>query len=191
MEAQVLESIIHFTDQAHGDQKRKYTGERSIVHAIRVMQTCQQYSHDRSILAAALMHDILEDTTVTREQIGTFLSGIFKSAEAVKTVDMVVELTDVFTKQNFPQLNRRLRKEREVARLSSVSVDAQTIKYADVMDNAVNIAQHDPDFGYIYLKECESLLKKMSRGNPILYERAKHTVNECLDKVKKLDVPLK
>jgi guanosine-3',5'-bis(diphosphate) 3'-pyrophosphohydrolase len=189
MDAELLKSIIHFTDHAHGEQTRKYTGERYIVHPIRVMQICQQYIHDPCVLAAALMHDVLEDTPVTKEQIASFLRDKFNPVQVAKTVDLVVELTDVFTKENFPRLNRRSRKEKEVARLSNISFEGQTIKYADVMDNAVNIVQHDQEFGYVYLKECESLLNKMGYGNPVLHERARHTVAECLDRVKKLNVP--
>ena len=60
-----LEKIRHFADQAHGGQLRKYTPERYIVHPVRVMETLKKYTDDLTVLAAALLHDVLEDTTTT------------------------------------------------------------------------------------------------------------------------------
>jgi guanosine-3',5'-bis(diphosphate) 3'-pyrophosphohydrolase len=187
MRAVVLESIIRFTDQAHGEQLRKYTHDRYIVHPVRVMQTCQQYSHDPAVLAAALLHDVLEDTPVTKETIQEFLLTQLTLEETDRAIQYVVELTDIFIKANFPGMNRKKLKEKEAERLSLVSPEAQTIKYADIMDNSVNIVFHDQNFGYIYLKEAEAFLSKMTKGNPVLRERAIHMVKECMDKVHKIE----
>jgi guanosine-3',5'-bis(diphosphate) 3'-pyrophosphohydrolase len=187
MKAEILEAIIKFTDHAHGDQMRRYTNERYIVHPIRVMQTCQQYSHDPSILAAALLHDVLEDTPVMQEEIRAFLLSLLSAEETSRAVNYVVELTDVFIKKNYPRMNRRIRKDKEAERLSQVSAEAQTIKYADIMDNSVNIVLHDPEFGYVYLKEAQMILEGMTRGNKALHERVLHTVKECREKVHKID----
>jgi guanosine-3',5'-bis(diphosphate) 3'-pyrophosphohydrolase len=186
MQAEILEAIIKFTDHSHGEQKRKYTDERYIVHPIRVMQTCQQYTHDVAVLAAALMHDLLEDTPVTEDQIRNFLSPLLSKGDVHRAIGYVVELTDVFIKKDFPRLNRRSRKQKEVDRLSKTSYEAQTIKYADLIDNVVDIVKHDADFGYRYIQEGQALLDKMNKGHAVLYQRAVHTLSECLDKVKKL-----
>jgi (p)ppGpp synthase/HD superfamily hydrolase len=58
----ILQEIIQFADLAHGKQVRRYTSERYIVHPVRVMETCRQYTNDISVLAAAILHDVLEDT---------------------------------------------------------------------------------------------------------------------------------
>jgi guanosine-3',5'-bis(diphosphate) 3'-pyrophosphohydrolase len=187
MKAEVLQAIITFADHAHGEQKRKYTSERYIMHPIRVMQTCQQYSHEPFVLAAALLHDVIEDTPVSGEDIAKFLRTLFSEEQVNRTVDVVVELTDVYTKKAFPQLNWRSRKRNEGERLATASAEAQTIKYADLIDNAIDIAGHDPDFGYVYLQEAKALLEKMTNGNPILYQRAFHTILECIDRVKKVE----
>ena len=65
----VLDRIKEFADKAHGDQMRKYTGQRYIVHPVEVMQICSKVTSDLSVLSAALLHDILEDTPVTKEEI--------------------------------------------------------------------------------------------------------------------------
>jgi guanosine-3',5'-bis(diphosphate) 3'-pyrophosphohydrolase len=167
-----IDKIIAFADHAHGDQKRKYSDERYIVHPVRVMETCRELSDDISILAAALLHDVLEDTQTTEEEIEQFLSGVLKEDQVKRTLQYVRELTDIYTKKNYPRFNRAERKRREADRLSEVSAEAQTIKYADLIDNAVNIAEHDPDFGPKFLREGEALLQKINKGDPQLYQKA-------------------
>jgi (p)ppGpp synthase/HD superfamily hydrolase len=176
-----LEKVKHFADQAHGDQRRKYSGERYITHPIRVMEMCMKYTDDDCMLAAALLHDVLEDTTVTERAMAEFLQGIMSAETAGRTLDLVIELTDVYTKKNYPGLNRRARKAKEADRLSQVSGDAQTIKYADIVDNATNIFIHDPDFATVFIQEGKWVLKRMLKGDPELYDRAMKVVNDCLE----------
>ncbi len=64
----VLEKVKEFADNAHGDQMRKYTPDRYIVHPIRVMEICREYDSRLPVLAAALLHDVLEDTKVTEQR---------------------------------------------------------------------------------------------------------------------------
>jgi guanosine-3',5'-bis(diphosphate) 3'-pyrophosphohydrolase len=177
--------VQDFADQAHADQMRKYTPERYIVHPVRVMKICQKYSHDISVHAAALLHDVLEDTPVTRQQIHQFLSGLMTEPQVTKTINLVIELTDVFIKSDYPQLNRRKRKTLEANRLSNSSADAQTIKYADLIDNSIDIVYHDLQFASIFVYEAKKLLSVMEKGNDDLRQVAITTIDGCLDKLNK------
>lgn len=180
MQNQILSKVIVFADLAHGEQMRKYAHERYINHPVRVMNTCAEYTDDLSILAASLLHDVLEDTKITEQELLLFLESVMDKQQAANTVEIVVELTDVYTKENYPQLNRRKRKELEVRRLSAVSPSAQTIKYADLIDNSDNISAHDPDFALVFLKEGKNLLEAMNKGNANLYARTLQVVEENL-----------
>jgi (p)ppGpp synthase/HD superfamily hydrolase len=180
VEKDILEKVKAFADNAHGDQMRKYSNERYIVHPVRVMEICEQYTNDVTVLAAALLHDVLEDTAVGKRELGNFLSGIMEKEQASRTLELVDQLTDVFIKADYPALNRRARRSREAERLSKVSPDAQTVKYADIIDNTRDIAKDETDFALTYLRECQQLLQSISDGNPDLYERAVNTVNESL-----------
>lgn len=181
----ILSQIRSFADHAHGDQTRRYSPDRYIVHPTRVMQICQQYTNEPAVLAAALLHDVLEDTPVTKDAIEDFLRTIMEPGQVQRTVQFVVELTDVYVKKNYPQWNRRKRKAKETERLQKVSAEAQTIKYADIIDNSGEIAVHDPEFAEKYLGECRNLLKKMTKGNPELHQRAVDTVFENIAQLKK------
>jgi (p)ppGpp synthase/HD superfamily hydrolase len=180
----VIDKIKDFADQAHGEQKRKYTPERYIVHPVRVMEICREYTTDISVLAAALLHDVLEDTVTTRDEIKEFLSTVMDVEKAERTVQLVEELTDEFIKENYPQWNRRRRKQKEAERLSRVSAQAQTIKYADIIDNSVEIVYQDTDFAQVYLFEVRAILKTMSKGDKHLYQRAIETIDRCIEELR-------
>jgi (p)ppGpp synthase/HD superfamily hydrolase len=179
----LLEQIKEFADKAHDDQKRKYTAERYIVHPVRVMKMCRRYTSSMPVLAAALLHDVLEDTDVRRSEMHNFLSTVMSEKDAAQTTHLVAELTDVYTKSSYPRWNRRKRKAKEAERIEKTSADSQTIKYADIIDNSKEIATEDPDFAGVFLRECKMLLKKISKGNADLYKEAIVTVEECLGKV--------
>lgn len=181
----ILEQIRDFADHAHGEQMRKYTPERYIVHPVRVMNICKEYTSDVTILASALLHDVLEDTPVTKDEIRVFLIKIMNAKQAERTVKLVEELTDVYIKKNYPQWNRKKRKAKEADRLEKTSADSQTIKYADIIDNCKEIVnQNTDDFAEKFLLECKSLLTRISKGNQSLYQRAVETVDKGIEQIK-------
>jgi (p)ppGpp synthase/HD superfamily hydrolase len=122
----ILDTITAFADKAHGDQMRKYAPDRYIVHPVRVMKTCARVTDDVSILAAALLHDVLEDTPVQKKELEDFLKTVMDPQTAERTVQLVVELTDVYVKKDFPKLNRRTRKAKELLRLEQTSPDSHS-----------------------------------------------------------------
>ena len=180
---EVLEKVRDYADKAHGDQQRKYTPERYIVHPVRVMKICGSYTNELPVLAAALLHDVLEDTPVGEKELRQFLNTVMSEAEARQTTDLVVELTDVYTKTAYPRWNRRKRKLKESARIEQTGSQSQTVKYADIIDNCKEIVDHDPDFAGVFLRECKALLNVMDKGNPDLRAEALQTVEQCLQRV--------
>lgn len=185
----ILEQVTAFAKTSHGSQMRKYTPEPYIVHPVRVMKLCAEYSDDIAVLCAALLHDVLEDTPVTLEEMYKFLVGVLDPDTALRTVNLVVELTDVYTKKSYPQFNRRRRKEMETERLEKTSADSQTIKYADVIDNTNEIVIYDRDFAHLFLHECKTQLRKLNKGDSKLYTRAVNVVELNLEQLKDLDKP--
>jgi (p)ppGpp synthase/HD superfamily hydrolase len=181
---QILEIIRDFADRAHGEQLRKYSPDRYIVHPIRVMRLCKTVTNDLPTLACALLHDVLEDTKLTDQDIYNFLQPLLGNTAAGKTIALVVELTDVYIKSNYPGLNRRERKASEARRMKSVSAQAQTVKYADILDNCLEIVRHDNDFAPVFLKECRQLLEVMEKGNASLRSAAIKVVESELKRLK-------
>lgn len=137
----------------HEGQKRKYTGEPYYTHVESVANRVAKINDDPELIAAALLHDTVEDSNVTVDEIGEIFG--------LRVAEIVYDLTDHFTKENYPNLNRKKRKALEAKRLGTVSEDAKLIKLCDLADNTSSIIKHDPGFARIYLKEKSAVLKAM------------------------------
>src|SRR5687768_15184546 len=122
-----LAIVKDFATAAHGKQSRRYSDDPYIVHPVRVMEKCRRFTNDPAVLAAALLHDVLEDTAVTKQELLEFLQAQTDAIIANRTFHYVEELTDIFIKRSHPRLNRKERKRKEAERLSMVSYEAQTI----------------------------------------------------------------
>lgn len=184
---EILEKIKAFGDRAHINQGRKYEMGPYMVHPVRVMETCRKYIPELPVLAAALLHDVLEDTPVSQVEMQAFLTSIMSINDAERTLHHVIELTDIYTKSSYPKLNRRTRKEKEAQRLAKVSSQAQTIKYADIMDNSAEILVQDPGFARRYLPECKLLVEKMKNGHPLLRQKAREAVQLHMKKLSSIE----
>ena len=161
MEISVINNVLEFATQAHGSQMRKYVNEPYITHPVAVAELVKDRGGDINMQCAALLHDVLEDTAVTHAQLRAFLHRVFDIRRAEDVLQLVVELTDVYTKENFPELNRHARKTLEAKRLSQASDRAKAIKIADIDHNSESITKHDPKFAKVFLQEKEMLLDNL------------------------------
>jgi guanosine-3',5'-bis(diphosphate) 3'-pyrophosphohydrolase len=157
----LVSKALTFASEAHGsiNHVRKYTGEPYINHPIEVMEIVSGVPHTEDMLAAALLHDTIEDTAVTREDINREFG--------YKVAELVMELTD-----QCHEGNRSVRKAAEAKRLETISPDAQTVKLADFISNTRSIVQHDPGFAKVYLREKSAVLAVMVSGDASLYRQA-------------------
>ena len=142
-----------FATQAHAGQKRKYTGDDYIVHPIAVAKLVADNGGTENQIMAALLHDTIEDTGVTY--------GDVRRAFGKEVAGLVLELTDEFTTEMYPDDNRAQRKAWENARLADVSIEAKLIKLCDMIDNTSSIVEHDPGFAKVYLGEKLALYSAM------------------------------
>lgn len=173
-----------FAKAAHAsiNQIRKYSGEPYIVHPEAVCKILEQAGEtDVNVLAAALLHDVVEDVAplnkeYDRDQILRHFGP---------EVDLYVwHLTDIYTKENYPELNREERKMREAVRIGLISEGAIKVKLADLIHNTMDIMKNDPGFGRVYLKEKRRILdaihpRTIDCKDPILltlYHKAKTQV---------------
>jgi GTP diphosphokinase / guanosine-3',5'-bis(diphosphate) 3'-diphosphatase len=65
----LVEDAWHFACEAHGDQKRLSGESHFEGHVVLVAYYLAEAGMDAPTVAAALLHDVLEDTTVTREAV--------------------------------------------------------------------------------------------------------------------------
>ena len=154
-----------FAKEAHEGQVRKYTGEPYIVHPIEVAQIVRSVTTNTQMIAAALLHDVVEDTYVTNEVILAFFGHT--------VAELVQMLTDV---SKLEDGNRRVRKELDRQHIAAASPAAKTIKLADLISNTANIVKHDEHFAKVYMREKKALLEVLTEGDPQLYAMAEGIV---------------
>ena len=160
-----LQEAIEFATEAHGDQKRKYTGEPYITHPIAVMEIVREVPHTEEMLMAAVLHDTVEATPVTIEDI--------KTKFGTKVAELVDGLTDVSRPEHG---NRKTRKALDRAHLAKQNAEVQTIKLADLIHNTMSIGLYDPHFYKVYKEEKIKILDVLKLGNQTLMHRAQQQV---------------
>ncbi len=139
-----------FATKAHDGQVRKYTGVPYIVHPIEVSEIVARHNGSKEMIAAALLHDVVEDTDVTIDEI----RNEFGNAVAL----LVDDLTDVSKKEDG---NRAVRKAMDREHIAKASAAAMVVKAADMISNGKDIKENDPAFAKVYLKEMKALLDVM------------------------------
>lgn len=165
----IVEQARIFATEAHASigQVRKYTGSPYIVHPIEVMEIVSTVPHDDAMLAAALLHDVVEDTPVTIEEIETEFGA--------DVAELVGWLTDVSVPTDG---NRKTRKALDREHSWRAPGRAQTVKLADLCSNCVDIVKHDKNFSRVYLREIELLITGLTAGDPGLRKRAMRAVED-------------
>ena len=90
----LVEKAYHLADEAHNGQKRK-SGEPYIIHPLCVAIILAELEMDKETIIAGLLHDVIEDTEFTREDIEREFSP-----EVALLVDGVTKLTQLSLSQD-------------------------------------------------------------------------------------------
>lgn len=152
---------------AHRKQRRKYTNEPYVEHCENVALILVKHGlRDEEVFAAAMLHDVLEDTEVTEAEL--------RDAFGDRVTQLVLEVTDPVLEGN-----RAVRKLAAREHLARSSPEGASIKLADLIDNTSSIATHDPNFARVYLQEKEALLEVLRHGNAELWQEAFETLQEA------------
>jgi (p)ppGpp synthase/HD superfamily hydrolase len=157
-------AALAFALRAHGAQIRKFTREPYVNHCRAVAATVAEYASDPEVIAAALLHDTVEDTATTADDI--------RAAFGDRVASLVLELTDVSRPEDG---NRKARKELDRRHLARSSPEGATVKLADIIDNVPSVVEHDKDFARVYLAEMRRLLQVLKHGNADLWRRPRRS----------------
>ena len=178
------QKVYDFVAEQHGTQVRKYTGEPYVNHCLEVAELVYKYVPSEFLWTIAMCHDLLEDTTCTLEILTDFLESLgFNSGQSSYIAFDVNALSDEFTVEKYPQLNRLVRKANEAVKLGNCERNVHTIKYADIISNTRSIAAYDSKFALTYLPGKVQLLHYMRKGDINLYIQACAEVYEGLRSV--------
>jgi guanosine-3',5'-bis(diphosphate) 3'-pyrophosphohydrolase len=115
--------------------------------------------NDPQILAAALLHDTLEDTDTTSEEL--------KSTFGKRVCRLVEEVSD---NKNLP---KEVRKQRQIEHAAVISADAVLIKLGDKISNVIDVTDIPPADWSLerrkeYLDWAEAVIDNCSKVNSAL-----------------------
>jgi (p)ppGpp synthase/HD superfamily hydrolase len=158
----LAQSALVFATAAHAavGQMRKYSDDPYIVHPIRVANIVDMFGGTDEMIAAAYLHDVVEDTGVSIADI----QDMFGLDVAI----IVDGLTDISVPEDG---NRALRKAMDRQHSAEATREAQFVKCADIIDNAHDIGDNDPSFNLVYRKEMLLLIELLDKvkGTAIHY----------------------
>jgi len=162
-DAGIIVRAARLAVRAHGAQTRKVTGRAYVEHPARVAaRVLLRRDADEAMVAAALLHDVVEDTAITLDEI----RAEFGDAVA----DLVRDLTNVYKAGAHVGLNRAERKRLESARLAGVSRSAKIIKMLDRIDNLREAPGQDAGFLRVYAAESRDLVAAVGDADAALRE---------------------
>lgn len=157
--------IFAFEKHSEINQIRKYSKKPYIVHPAAVAEIVRGVPHTPPMLAAAWLHDTVEDTKATLEEVRELFG------EEVYT--LVEMLTDISKPEDG---NRRTRKEIDRQHTAKASPKAKTVKLADLIHNSKSIIEKDPGFAKVFVREMKALLEVLKEGDATLWEQAHEIV---------------
>lgn len=178
--------LLSFVKKMHGKQMRKYSGKPYWTHALAVANIIMRfiYENDEFLVETALCHDLFEDTDCTGKLLLDELLRIgYTTWGAMMVTSDVFLLTDEYTSEKYPTLNRATRKQKEVGRAFNMTSRAQTVKYADLIHNTQDIVKNDKKFAKVYLLEKLMLLNEMRLGDIRLLVECCYTARKALEEI--------
>jgi len=129
----LLDRAIVFAVHAHAGTERRGKGFPYIVHPIEAVEIVATMTHDQEMLAAAVLHDTVEDTDVTLEQI--------RSEFGERVASFVAADSDEPHQKSDSIENWRARKQAAIDRLANASRDAKMVALGDKLSNMRAIAR--------------------------------------------------
>ena len=166
-----------FSANKHIDQKRKGDSASPYInHPLEVANLLVNVGkvEDVEVLTAAVLHDTIEDTGTTKEEI-TELFG-------EKVCQMVLEVTD---DKSLPKAER---KQKQIEHAPHLSEGAKQIKLGDKISNITDV-MNDPPAGWSkerrleYIEWGEKVVAGLRGANPALENRFDELVKKAKEKI--------
>ena len=118
----LIEKADQLAERAHGGQTRKESGVPYITHPRAVAQMLKDHGFSDAVVAAALVHDVVEDTSLTLDDVRRELG------------DEVADLVQVVTYDD--SLSWEDKREKYIEAVRQAPEGAKAISVADKIHNA-------------------------------------------------------
>ena len=174
---QLILKAAHFAAQKHRDQRRKDKEVSPYInHPISVAKIISEIGNieDPEVLAAALLHDTIEDTETTVDEL------IDNFGERV--CSLVQEVTD---DKSLPKMER---KQRQIEHAKEISEGAALIKLGDKISNVTDITNTPPtdwanERRLEYFEWAEEVINNCPKVNTSLEKYFKDSIQKGREKL--------
>lgn len=133
IDTSILDKAMHFAIDAHANTERRGKGFPYSVHLMEAVEIAATITSDQEILAAAALHDTIEDTDVTLEQL--------RSEFGDRVAALVEAESDKFANGFSEQDSWMIRKKAAIVRLANAPYDAKIVAMGDKLSNMRAIAR--------------------------------------------------
>ncbi|MHA1143577.1 MAG: HD domain-containing protein [Candidatus Helarchaeota archaeon] len=162
------EKALEFARQKHAGQRRKVSNAEYVVHPINVAKILEKYGCQEPFLSAALLHDTIEDTSTTYDEI------LVQFGRDI--ADLVRELTN--DKREIKKIGKT---QYLLEKLKNMSSKALTIKLADRLDNIRDLHLASKEFRERYYTETKEILQNLRGSLTSLQQELRKQILETLD----------
>ena len=139
LNTELLDRAIVFAVKAHANTERRGKGYPYIIHPLEAVEIVATMTPDQELLAAAALHDTVEDTEVTVEQL--------RAEFGERVASLVADESDVMPEGMTEEASWHQRKQAAIDRLSKASHDAKMVALGDKLSNMRAIARDYDEIG--------------------------------------------
>lgn len=133
LDTDLLDRAIIFAVKAHHNTERRGKGFPYIVHPMEAVEIVATITSNQELLAAAVLHDTIEDTNVTVEEL--------RAEFGDRIANLVHAESDQFTEGVSEEDSWHDRKQAAIDRLASAPHDAKIVALGDKLSNMRAIAR--------------------------------------------------
>ena len=155
MDTSFLDRALEFAIKAHSGIERRGKGFPYIVHPMEAVSIVATFTSDQELLAAAALHDVVEDTDYTEEDI--------KKEFGERVAHLVSAETDLVVEGKSESDSWKERKQFAIDRLAKLDRDAKIVSIGDKLSNARAMLQDYEEMG-------EELWNKFHVNDPKLHK---------------------
>lgn len=170
----LIDKAISYAVIHHKNTFRKGKNVPYIIHPLEAMSIVANITEDNELIAAAALHDLIEDTDVTyldlKHEFGERIANIVKE----ESYNML---------PNYEKLSWKEKRELALNKLKNASLDSKIVALADKLSNirAINID---------YKTLGETFWNRFHETNPKLHKWRYMELLKCFDELKDTDAYL-
>ncbi len=133
LDTQLVDRAILFAVKAHSGTERRGKGFPYVIHPMEAMAIVATITPDPELLAAAALHDTVEDTDITLD--------VLRAEFGERVAKLVADESDVFTEGKSEEETWHQRKKAAIERLARAPHDAKIVALGDKLSNMRAIAR--------------------------------------------------